>query len=396
MRLEVDIECRYADFALTARFRSPGRLTGLFGPSGAGKSTLLKVLAGLAAPARGRIVVGDQTVFDDRCGINLTPDRRPVGLVFQDGRLFPHMDVRRNLEFALRVTPRSRRAVTLDRVVEVLDLKPLLPARIGTLSGGQRQRVALGRTLLTCPKLLLLDEPLSALDARSKQPILAMLHRVQQAFDMDMLVVSHSLGDLLLLTESLLLLDSGRLAGIGTPGDLMRGRCLADLAGRGGIPNVLDLTVQRHDRIGGVTEYVHGAGGSDRALRGSLREDLSPGTPVRALLSPDEVALAWAPVETISMQNQRRGRIREMIPCSNGVYCRVDVGFDLWSRLTTLAVQELALEPGKQVWCLFKSFAFDLMETGRVSHATRTGAHDIRRNRARGHVEVCSDAGLTR
>jgi molybdate transport system ATP-binding protein len=350
------------DFSLTVRFQTLTRLTGLFGPSGAGKSTLLNALAGLVTPRRGRMVMDDRVVFDAQRGINLPPEKRPVGVVFQDGRLFPHMNVRQNLEFALRLTPRARRAVSLERVVEVLDLSSLLHLSVGHLSGGQCQRVALGRTLLTCPQLLLLDEPLSALDMNSKQQILPLLHRVQQAFDMDMLIVSHSLGDLLLLTDSLLLLERGRLVGAGSAGALMRENRLAELAGYTGIPNVLSLRVSRHDPAGGITEYAPEPGRFNGAIRGTLRPDLPVGTSVRAVLWPDEIALAWAPVETISMQNQLCGRIRELIPSRDGVYCRVDAGFDLWSRLTPMAIKQLALEPGKKVWCLFKTFAFDLME----------------------------------
>jgi len=364
MQLRVDIGCPFKDFSLSAQFQTLTRLSGLFGPSGAGKSTLLNVLAGLVTPRRGTIVMDDQVVFDAEHGINLPPEKRPVGVVFQDGRLFPHMNVQRNLEFAWRLTPRAQRAVSLDRVIEVLDLSALLQLRVGHLSGGQCQRVALGRTLLTCPKLLLLDEPLSALDMNSKQQILPLLHRVQQAFGMDMLVVSHSLNDLLLLTDSLLLLERGRLVGVGSAGELIRENRLTELAGYTGIPNILDLCVSRHDPAGGMTEYLPAQGRVPRAIKGTLRTDLPVGTSVRAVLPPDEIALAWAPVETISMQNQYGGPIRELVPSRDGVYCRVDVGFDLWARLTPMAIKQLALEPGKKVWCLFKTFAFDLMEIG--------------------------------
>lgn len=365
MNLRVNIQCRLGDFVLRTRFRSDVRIAGLFGPSGAGKTSLINALAGLMTPTQGEIRLGESVLFDAQQGINLPPEKRPVGVVFQEGRLFPHLNVLQNLQFAYRLTPVARRRFPLARVVDELQLKPLLKQKVTSLSGGQRQRVALGRSLVTCPQLLLLDEPLSALDEASKQQILPLLRHVQRVFAIDMLVVSHSLRDLLLLTDYLILLEQGEIFKEGPVRELMRDERFLTWGGGPGIPNVFDLRVSQHDLRGGITHYVplHETKKTG-TLKGTLRADLPVGTSVRAVLPPDEIALAWAPVEYVSMQNQHRGVIKDLLYSHHGVYCCVDVGFDLWSRLTPNAVKQLALLPGKKVWCLFKTFAFDFVVTG--------------------------------
>jgi ABC-type molybdate transport system ATPase subunit len=221
------------------------------------------------------------------------------------------------------------------------------------------------------------------LDVNGKQQILSLLYRVQQTFDIDMLMVSHSLSDLLLLSDYLLLLDRGCLVEQGTVGELMRRQPLHDLAGPTGVPNILSLRVEQHDHVGGITHYAASAG----RMKGALREDLKVGTVVRAILPPDEIALAWAPVEYISMQNQRKGTIKELVFGRHAVYCCVDVGFDLWARVTANAVKQLNLATGKPVWCLFKTFAFDLLDVGQ-------GRMDLGKDTVRETVSFSSTCSL--
>ena len=213
--ISVDIGVPRGDFALELAATFGAGITGVFGPSGSGKSTLLLAIAGLLTPQRGRIAVGDCVFVDRAVGALLPAHRRRIGLVFQEGLLFPHYSVAGNLQYGERLLPPADRRIGFDRVVELLRLAPLLERRPATLSGGERQRVALGRALLTSPRLLLCDEPLNAIDRRHRADILPYFRQVTAELAIPMLYVSHDLGEVLALTEQVAVLDGGRLAGHG-------------------------------------------------------------------------------------------------------------------------------------------------------------------------------------
>ena len=210
--LSVDVEKQLGDFFLTAHFEAPGGVTALFGPSGAGKTTLVNTIAGLVAPDRGRIVIDATVLFDSATGVNLPAHQRRIGYVFQEGRLFPHLNVARNLDYGRRMSGLSPDPAELDRVIELLDIRPLLERRPGKLSGGERQRVAIGRALLTRPRLLLLDEPLASLDARRKSEILPYLERLRDHARVPMIYVSHNASEVKRIATSVVWLDAGRVA----------------------------------------------------------------------------------------------------------------------------------------------------------------------------------------
>ncbi|HET9903958.1 MAG TPA: molybdenum ABC transporter ATP-binding protein [Xanthobacteraceae bacterium] len=213
--LAVDIETRLGAFVLEACFKAEARATALFGPSGAGKTTIVNAIAGLVKPDRGRIAFDETVLFDSATGIDIPPHRRGVGYVFQEGRLFPHLTVRRNLAYGrwMRGLPRERG--TEDRVVALLDLAPLLHRRPGKLSGGERQRVAIGRALLMRPRLLLLDEPLASLDAARKAEILPYLERLRDEAHMPMIYVSHQAEEVRRIATAVVRIEAGRVAAMG-------------------------------------------------------------------------------------------------------------------------------------------------------------------------------------
>jgi len=211
--LVIDIELRRPAFRLAVSTRMPQPVTGLFGPSGSGKSTLLALIAGLLTPTRGRITLDETILFDSARGICLPPQRRHVGLVFQDAQLFPHLDVRRNLLYGWERLRPAQRRYQLDDVCQLLEIGPLLARQPRQLSGGERQRVALGRAILYSPRLLLLDEPLAALDDRLKDQILPFLARIRDETRLPMLYVSHSRREIEFLTESVVCLNGGRVVG---------------------------------------------------------------------------------------------------------------------------------------------------------------------------------------
>lgn len=213
--LRVDVEKRLGEFSLSASFASEGRVTGLFGASGAGKSSLINMIAGLLRPDRGTIVIDGETVDDTAAGIHVPTWRRRIGYVFQDARLFPHLNVAQNLDYGRRMNRLAADPAQHTRVVDLLDIGALLDRRPGKLSGGERQRVALGRALLSKPRLLLLDEPLGALDEARKLEILPYLVRLRDEANVPMVYVSHDVAELRQLATQIVMLKQGRVTSFG-------------------------------------------------------------------------------------------------------------------------------------------------------------------------------------
>lgn len=215
--LEVSLRKRLGDLDLAVDFTRPGSgVTALFGQSGAGKTSLVNLLAGLLRPDAGRVALDDWVLFDHRRGIDLPPEQRRVGYVFQDARLFPHFSVRGNLRYGLRLAPRGEAWAEFGPVVELLGIAHLLDRRPHNLSGGEKQRVAIGRALLTSPKLLLMDEPLASLDAPRKAEVLPYLARLAGSLAIPIVYVSHQPREILELADGVVLIEAGRVAGIKT------------------------------------------------------------------------------------------------------------------------------------------------------------------------------------
>ena len=213
--LRVDIEKQLGEFSLSASFESEGRVTGLFGASGAGKTSLINMIAGLLRPDRGVIAIDGETLDDTSTRRHVAAHRRRIGYVFQDARLFPHLDVRGNLDYGRRMNRLAEDGVLWRRVTELLDIGDLLDRRPGKLSGGERQRVALGRALLSQPRLLLLDEPLGSLDEERKEEILPYLVRLRDEAGIPMVYVSHDPSEMRQLASQIAIIRRGRVTAFG-------------------------------------------------------------------------------------------------------------------------------------------------------------------------------------
>jgi molybdate transport system ATP-binding protein len=213
--LQVDVEKRLGDFTVAAKFAAPDGVTALFGPSGSGKTSIVSMVAGLMTPDRGRIVCNETLLFDSATGFSHPPHRRGIGYVFQDGRLFPHMTVARNLDYGRRMYSLPRDADEQARIVALLDIARLLERRPGNLSGGERQRVAIGRALLMRPRLLLLDEPLASLDAARKAEILPYLTRLRDKAGIPMVYVTHQAAEIRRIATRVVRIEDGRVTGAG-------------------------------------------------------------------------------------------------------------------------------------------------------------------------------------
>ncbi len=211
MLLELSIRRRLDDFSCDFEFRLEHDYCGIFGPSGSGKSSLMNMIAGLLKPDQGRISLDGVTLFDHQRKINLPPQQRRVGVVFQQAHLFPHMNVRKNLFYGLKRNPTPKRIIDPDKLISILHLEHLLQRGVGSLSGGERQRVALGRAILAGPDLILLDEPLTGLDITLKYQIIPDLRQVFEQFSIPMLFISHDIQEMRMLTEQVLVVRNGRV-----------------------------------------------------------------------------------------------------------------------------------------------------------------------------------------
>ena len=212
--LAVDVEKKLGDFSVAATFEAADGVTALFGPSGSGKTSIVSMVAGLVTPDRGRIVCNGTVLFDSAHRVCVSPHRRGIGYVFQDGRLFPHMTVAQNLDYGRRMYRIPADVDERERVVTLLDIARLLDRRPGKLSGGERQRVAIGRALLMRPQLLLLDEPLASLDAARKREIFPYLLRLRDE-TVPMIYVSHNAAELRRIATTIVRIDDGRVSGVG-------------------------------------------------------------------------------------------------------------------------------------------------------------------------------------
>jgi molybdate transport system ATP-binding protein len=214
MSIEVSARDRLGNFVLDADFKSDSRVTAIFGPSGSGKTSVLNVIAGLLRPGHGRVVVDGAVLLDTRVGICLPAYRRRIGYVFQEGRLFPNLSVRGNLLYGRFFAAPKDRYISLEEVIDLLDIGPLLGRGIQALSGGEKQRVAIGRALLASPRLLLFDEPLSSLDERRKQEVMPFLERLRDQARVPMVYVSHVLSEIERLSGRVVSISDGKVVAV--------------------------------------------------------------------------------------------------------------------------------------------------------------------------------------
>ncbi|HEX7970148.1 MAG TPA: molybdenum ABC transporter ATP-binding protein [Stellaceae bacterium] len=374
--IEVDVEKRLGSFTLAARFSAPSAgIVALFGRSGAGKTTLVNMLAGLTRPDRGRIAIGQEVLFSSEAGIDVPPERRRLGYVFQEGRLFPHYSVRGNLAYGRRRS--AAHAVGFDAVVALLGLETLLDRRPGDLSGGEKQRVAIGRALLAEPRLMLMDEPLASLDAPRKAEILPFIERLRDELRIPIVYVSHAMEEIVRLADTLVLVSEGRVAAVGPVEELTSRLDLRPLTGRYEAGAVIRATVAGHDLTYGLTELAFPGG----RLRVS-HVALPLGTTVRARIRARDVALATTRPTGISIRNIFAGRIVEIAPDRGPlVDVRLDIGTPeqpvaLWARVTARAAQELGLAVGREVHALVKTVALDRASYGRYDPPASEAAED--------------------
>jgi molybdate transport system ATP-binding protein len=354
--IEVDVRLRRGAFELACAFRSETGALALFGRSGSGKSTVLGLIAGLLRPDAGHVRVDGETLVDVGRGVFVPPHRRRVGVVFQDALLFPHLSVRSNLFYGRRFA-RAGRPVDPDAVISMLGIGHLLERRPAGLSGGERQRVAIGRALLSGPRLLLLDEPLAALDFERRQEIMPYVERLRDAFAWPMVYVSHAVDEVARIAREVVVLEDGAVVASGAPGEVLAPSGARGASTRFGAVSVLEATVAGHDPAYGLTALDHPAG--PISVPGRVGE---PGDAHRVLVRATDVALAVQRPRDVSFRTVLVGTIRA-IEVDEGPTARVEIALRGQGRLVALvtrkAIDELALDAGDEVFAMVKATALD-------------------------------------
>ena len=354
MTVQARFQLGFPNFSLDVDLCLPARgISALFGPSGSGKTTCLRVIAGLERASGATITVEGDIWQDDARGIFIPTHARAIGYVFQEASLFAHLDVQRNLEFGLRRIPSAARRVTVAQAVDMLGIGHLLQRGARTLSGGERQRVAIARALLTSPRLLLMDEPLAALDAARKAEIMPYLERLHAELDMPVLYVSHAMDEVARLADHLVLLEEGRVVASGPIGELM---------------TRLDLTVAHGDAAGALVEATIVAYDTRYHLScaefsgGQLllaRQDVALGSTVRIRIQARDVSLCLQPPRDSSILNSVAATVAALSDDAPGqVMVALDAGATrLLARITRKSAEALALAPGTPVHAQIKGVA---------------------------------------
>jgi molybdate transport system ATP-binding protein len=351
--LRVEVRARRGDFALDASFTAPTPgITALYGRSGAGKTTLMHMLAGLLRADAGLLEIDGLRLYDSQHAIDVPAHRRRLTCVFQDLRLFPHLDVAGNLRYGLRRAGTAPAPIALQRVVELLDLGPLLRRRSWQLSGGERQRVALGRALLAQPRLLLLDEPLTAIDAAKRSELLPYFERLRDELALPMMLVTHQFEDVVRLATHVVVLDGGRVLAQGDLPSVSLRPELAPLLGSEGIGAVIEGRVEAVDPATGLATLL--AGRARLLLPGA---GLQPGSQLRLQLLARDLILATSAPVGLSVRNQLQGTVTGLNPDPPyNVMVNLDAeGLPLLARITAAAARELQLHQGQPVWILVKA-----------------------------------------
>ncbi|NEX45627.1 molybdenum ABC transporter ATP-binding protein [Pseudotabrizicola algicola] len=353
MTLQISLRHRFAGFALDVAFDAPPGVTALFGRSGSGKSTVINAVAGLLRPDAGTITAAGSTLFDSAHGIDLPPHRRRIGYVFQDARLFPHLTVRQNLLYGRWFVPATPDAPDFTRIVDLLGIAPLLERRPATLSGGEKSRVAIGRAILSNPRLLALDEPLAALDEARKAEILPYLERLRDDLHLPILYVSHAMAEVARLANTVVLMDAGRVTASGPTAALLSDPATAPGLGlrEAGALLTVRVAAQEDD---GLTRLDSASG-----PLWLPRVAAPTGASLRIRILAQDVMLATSRPVGISALNILPATVRDIRQGDGpGALVRLDAkGEVILARITRRSAQALALTPGLPVYAIIKALS---------------------------------------
>ncbi|MBC9245868.1 molybdenum ABC transporter ATP-binding protein [Paracoccus sp. 11-3] len=348
--LVVNIQQHFLGFDLDAGFSAPAGLTVLFGQSGSGKTTIINAIAGLSRPDSGQIEVDGVVFYDSAKRQYLPAHRRQVGYVFQDARLFPHLTVRQNLLYGGWFAKTRKASTDFGHIVDMMGIEHLLTRRPGALSGGEKQRVAIGRAILSRPRMLLMDEPLAALDDARKAEILPYLERLRDETHLPILYVTHSVSEVARLATTVVMLNAGRVVAAGPTSEIFSDPATASLLGMAEAGAIIRARVEAIEADGLARLQTSG---------GSLwlaQHRLQPGAELRLRIMAKDVLLALEPPTGISALNIIAAHIRDLSDTPEGVLVRLDMGTEtILSHITRRSAATLNLRPGKSVHAVLKT-----------------------------------------
>ena len=356
--LEVRVRKSYPALTLEVEASIPHGITAVFGPSGSGKTTLLNSIAGLVAPDEGSIVLGGRTLFSSPGGVDLRPEARRVGYMFQESLLFPHRSVWQNIVFGYDLTPPEQRRIQPERLVRLLDLEALVDRRPANLSTGEAQRVALARALATSPELLLLDEPLASLDLSLRGRILRYLKDVYRELGIPMVYVSHNISEVLAIADRALVISRGKQLAFDHPRKVLLNPFVHSLVEAGSLENLLDVTVSGRGpgdslvaaALGDSTLWIPAM--PPRLEDGAHVED---GNVISVAIRAGDIIVAVERPRGISARNILEGRIQSVHRIGGAVMLYADVGAPLLVEITPEALESLDLREGQEVFLVIKS-----------------------------------------
>lgn len=352
MSLALSVKHRLGSIMLEAAFESSGRLTAIFGASGSGKTSLVNIIAGLVKPDQGCVSVDGKLLLDTAAGVCIPARKRRIGYVFQDARLFPHLTVEGNLAYGELFTPKGQRYASRQQILSLLGIGHLLTRRPRDLSGGEKQRVAIGRALLASPQLLLMDEPLAALDQARKAEIIPFLERLRDEIRIPIVYVSHSVAEVTRLADDIAVLEQGRLAAFGPVSEIAQRLDLVPPEERDEGGAVIGMAVIAYDEGSGLTRLTAPAG--DIFVPGHIGP---PGTEARVRIRARDVMLACEEPKKISALNILHGTVASIVPADPfSVNVKLDCGgaFVL-ARITRHSASELELRPGTRAYAVVKA-----------------------------------------
>ncbi|MBD8259615.1 molybdenum ABC transporter ATP-binding protein ModC [Pantoea agglomerans] len=346
--LSLNVMQQQGDHVLEVDLQIPAKgITAIFGVSGAGKTSLINAISGLTHPQRGRIQLHDRLLFDAEQKIALPPEKRRIGYVFQDARLFPHYRVRGNLQYGMAPKMKAQ----FDSLVSLLGLEALLPRFPLSLSGGEKQRVAIGRALLTAPDMLLLDEPLASLDLPRKRELMPYLQKLAKQVDIPMLYVSHSLEEILQLADNVLVLDAGKVKAFGPLERVWSSSAMRPWLPVSELTSVLRVQVLEQHPDYPMTALSLG----DQHIWVS-RVNQPVKTPLRIRIASADVSLALQPPQHSSIRNILPAQVVELLEVGDQVEVKLRIGIsELWARITPWARDELGIRPDQWLYAQIKS-----------------------------------------
>jgi len=346
--LSLNIMQQQGDHQMEVDLQIPAKgITAIFGVSGAGKTSLINAISGLTQPQRGRIQLNERLLFDAEQKIALPPEKRRIGYVFQDARLFPHYRVRGNLQYGMAPAMKAQ----FDSLVSLLGLEALLPRFPLSLSGGEKQRVAIGRALLTAPDMLLLDEPLASLDLPRKRELMPYLQKLAKQVDIPMLYVSHSLDEILHLADNVLVLDAGKVKAFGPLERVWSSSAMRPWLPVSELTSVLRVLVLEQHPDYPMTALSLG----DQHIWVS-RVNQPVKTPLRIRIASSDVSLALQPPQHSSIRNILPAQVVELLEVGDQVEVKLRIGIsELWARITPWARDELGIRPDQWLYAQIKS-----------------------------------------